>query len=599
MSNLNKAFQLYREDKYEEAVKIYKDEYINNNLTDVHKGNYARALYKINKYKESYGIYEELENSNYKFDDWKKKFYADTCRKAGEHEKGLKLCEEVLANRPNFEPILGTYYWIKYDTIIRGEPYKEITDEKKKWAEKIRAKYEKAPKFSPFYNLCIYFSDIYIENRKFEEAKKWLKYIRHYNDLNKTFKIGKETYYTPHKAKYFINYCKVCEENEIEKAIKICMKGLSIYPNLSLLKTSLVDLVCRQFNLKGKDLFLKLLSNIYFIDDKIRNNYLDGLISEEILSSWKSTNIIGQKIYELNLDFDTKNKKDWAIHSYLHKSISSSNISDYVFCPVSYSINKSIKIESDEHINIELDFSSKISIAKIYGNKNKFENIGKALHKLPSNLSLKEQIEQSILYGNTPYECYGNNTDFEEIFKLKLLETNARSKKRKFYSSNNSKFTASPDYIMLDEETGKKIIIEEKYRYAESSNIEQPFQNNYFEVLNTVLNIEEFHNYEVYIVYWFWKFSPNKKTDFEKFFVVTDWRVFKIQIDDLDKVHLDRYTGNIEHLLNNQQIEFNKKNLYAKKCAHCSVRHYCYHKTGRLENIPLPYNKHSLKIIEI
>lgn len=594
MSRKKEAFQLFKEDKFKEAAELFRTEWSNNRDTFSHfdKKTFARVLYKTKEYKESYNIYTILEQENYHFNNWEKMFFAQTCRKFNIYEKGLELCKGVMTKNPRFNQILSTYYWIKYDSIIKGEPYNEIDEEKGKLAQEIKNKFQASPKFSPFYHLCIYFSDIYIENNEFEEAKKWLKYIRHYNDLNKTFKIGEDIYYVPHKAKYFINYCKVCEENEIKKAIKICMKGLSIYPNLSFLKTSLVNLVSRQFNLEGKELFFRLLSKAYFSNDKIRNSYLNKLIDEEVLLSWEWTNKIGQKVYELNFDFDTKNKKNWTIYPSLFKSISSSNISDYVFCPVSYSINKSINIEQDEHINIVSNYSSKISISKIYGNRKKFDNINEALKMLPNTLDFLLEIKNT-----SNYRCLGIPEDFSEIFNLRLLENNVRSKNRNIHESLNKKFKASPDYVMINEETGKKIIIEEKYRYSESSNIESPFQSNYFEIANTIFNIEEFRDYEVYIVYWFWKFIPNDNTEFERFFAVTDWKIFKVDFENYSKLELDGYVKNIEALLDNKTLSFKSESINSLKCVNCSVRHYCYHKTGRINEISLPYKKYDLEII--
>jgi len=59
---------------------------------------------------------------------------------------------------------------------------------------------------------------------------------------------------------------------------------------------------------------------------------------------------------------------------------------------------------------------------------------------------------------------------------------------------------------------------------------------------------------------------------------------------------LNKYLEDLATLLTKKEIEFSRKNIYASKCLGCSVSNYCSHKTGRLNELSLPYIKPNLEL---
>ncbi len=69
----------------------------------------------------------------------------------------------------------------------------------------------------------------------------------------------------------------------------------------------------------------------------------------------------------------------------------------------------------------------------------------------------------------------------------------------------------------------------------------------------------------------------------------------KLNLNDCREYLVDNTVEKITSLLSN--VSMPAKNIgYARKCLNCSDKELCYHKSGELENLKLPYEMQPLNL---
>ncbi len=159
-----------------------------------------------------------------------------------------------------------------------------------------------------------------------------------------------------------------------------------------------------------------MLSEIGFADDDIRDNYRNTLIDKEILILWEDNfdNLeeweierdkgkIGRSIFRILVDKKTKEKK-WEMTNIKSDTISSSEVGNFIYCPASYSITKSVIVKNDKSFNVDINFSSKKNLGLIYGKNDTIFDISEVIKDIPIEKidyqKLKIILSSKLLHSN-------------------------------------------------------------------------------------------------------------------------------------------------------------------------------------------------------
>ena len=259
-----------------------------------------------------------------------------------------------------------------------------------------------------------------------------------------------------------------------------------------------------------------------------------------------------------------------------NNTITATDISNFTFCPVSYAIGKSFIIETDL-------------------NKTN-QNIGASLHE-----------EMRVLFKSNKFQRFEKErSTFSELqieFLRKVnsckLVYSSELNPNKIFKNNKIDFIGKPDYIFEDL-NGKFFVVEEKFHYSKTS--ERKSNNNlgnkdFFE--NNILQLKSYINYinDYNIEYgvlinWYYhlidpmgQFASVEITDFT-------YKIYKKG----SFISTDEKISYIRKLQFGIKINFDCNTINLNKCLSCSVNMYCGHKTGRFQDITLPYSTHHLKI---
>ena len=281
-----------------------------------------------------------------------------------------------------------------------------------------------------------------------------------------------------------------------------------------------------------------------------------------------------------------------------NSKISATDLSSYDFCPASFSINKSFKIEHptkepktvilEQIISTENeDFDTEITEEKkrIIG-INLHETLRLIDKKIPKEFNESDFFEYHI----------SENSAINKIKNCELIFA-GHTNENIFFKNQSKNFIGQPDYIFKDP-NGKYFVVEEKFKYLSNHQAEEIDQNtqeikskffsNHIVQLASYLNFIKGYELDYGIlIYWFYDFN-NKKP------YVHSVSIKVIKKNEYSKL-LKKTLSNIEYFLKNKEIDF-KKNINPNKCGGCVVNKYCAHKTGELNTLKIPYNRYDLKL---
>lgn len=594
LKKLNIVQNLIQANKYKEAsleaAKYLNDFELGNTFASI----LADSLRKAEMYKELVDCYEKTwKEKKLVLGNWDTRHYAYALRKCDRYVDALKVCLELKEKQPNFKPILSEYYWNIFYARIKKWNIKEVNeDDIIPLAKEIKDCFEGDDniKFSPFYLTMLYVSEFYHQKWNFEKCIEWILLLNP-SDLGKDgkFRKGNEVItYEPHRAKYYKLYAEslISLEKNVE-AKNIVISALNEYPFWLKMSEKLLSLTKKEFGAVGTIVFEKILSTIGFSDNPIRYRYLNALLgkNQEYAKNWENgfhelndyernfqTLMLSRVLKKLFNEIAVKSKVMTELPVFNYENISASELGDFVFCPASYSLQKTMLVQKDIESDIELSWSEKQMLI------DRFETY---------------RIDKGITSSFTPEELDRISIlpqELEVILQSKILQESKKNKKPKIFFNQESKFSGVPDYWL---ENSVKYIIEEKFtRYsANKDDAQAEFPNHRAEILGQIIELKELNAKKGYIIYWLW--------DFEKVYygekVSTDYclKGVKVYPIELSQQNIDFYNEKVKALRDfneSKSIDFDTTALIASKCVNCSVSQFCYHKTGNIKKIQLPYN---------
>ena len=303
------------------------------------------------------------------------------------------------------------------------------------------------------------------------------------------------------------------------------------------------------------------------------NNYKPTILKHEKETSYKCVSLL-----KWETELRSKYNEIELINQSPTEYIRATDFASFVFCPASYSISKTFKIEH-------------------YLNKSKIDKGSKQHEQL-------RLIKKKKFGFDEYYISKLNESQKKVIKKLKSCKLifSGHDENDSFFLNHDKKFIGKPDYIFVDPK-GNYFVVEEKYHYLNSTIADNTFflDNNVRKNQNFYTsNIIQLQSYLDYI----------KDHDI-KYGILINW-CYSVKNGDLffaDFTHKVIYKGDNSQFLEeirskimnfreSKSIKF-KNNVNINKCLNCSVNLYCSHKTDNFDNLKIPYEIESLKLINI
>lgn len=273
--------------------------------------------------------------------------------------------------------------------------------------------------------------------------------------------------------------------------------------------------------------------------------------------------------------------------------ITASNLSDFIFCPASFSIKLSFEIKeslNQQQIKIGENYHNLLLTAK------------KDFHSDKEKTGVKRDLSNKIL---------------STIKSCKLLYSG--HKERKPFINHKEKFIGDPDYIFLNNE-GKMFIVEEKFSYRRDperlsyDEIQADYYNEYIvdedaerkrnDWKNKSVRFHENHVIQTYsylrnhpddishgyLLYWFYDFKDGIP-------YIHKCEILKIENHEYYEKKYNSYMKSLTTFINQSQIQLNS--ISCQKCVRCSIAKYCGHKTGKFEKVNIPYDRSCISLTPI
>ena len=246
------------------------------------------------------------------------------------------------------------------------------------------------------------------------------------------------------------------------------------------------------------------------------------------------------------------------------KYVTATDIASYTFCPVSYCIRVSFdEDEPTEESRVGTELHEEHRLVAL-------TTEGKGKHEVTTSGK-----------GKGFYNQY-NFEFFDDIKSSKIYYVGHDQSSKRYFKSAKGHFVGQPDYVFVNK-AGVRFVVEEKFRPLDKqSNAIK--QHHKAQLASYILGLDELETKYGYLVYWYYTYENEKRT-------VKKCVVFKVE-PTVENKELVRNAYRAISILNaGERLKFAPNKLNAAKCASCVVRKFCGHKTGRFDEISVPYGK--------
>jgi len=300
-----------------------------------------------------------------------------------------------------------------------------------------------------------------------------------------------------------------------------------------------------------------------------KDEFIDEIITRSTFNSKVRGWRLGDYLYDLDRELVIKGGQTMPV---LEKRdhIFASELSQYLFCPASYAINRSYNIPKPVSIDSALWQGDKDGFLDKY---------------------IQYQSNRDI---DECFKDFNNASDivkqqFEELFKTKILINNTIDNNLSSYRSDNKGLVGAPDFI-LESSNGEKILLMEKFSAVGASGINKVYDADIIEIEAYLTKFKSLNLSVGYFVNWVWGMDTEPDGSGRNTIIIKMDSVIikKLSIDECRENYVDVTVKKITSLLNNTQLPASNIG-FVNKCFHCSVKEFCCHKSGELEYLKLPY----------
>lgn len=282
-------------------------------------------------------------------------------------------------------------------------------------------------------------------------------------------------------------------------------------------------------------------------------------------------------------EYKIKKNKNYIIIENQSSQISATDLANFTFCPVGYSLSRSFKIPE----LISAVVGSKLHDEKrIIGIKSFLEET-KTLEpgELIKDVSLDER---ETIYTVVDSK---NKSFFEDIMKGKLIYSGHNNT----YNANNLttfknselNFVGQPDYV-FENQSGENFVIEEKYMTTVNSASEQFYNNHLMQLASYIYFLIEIKAHYGYLVYW------KRYLQYDEHGYFTETRKCLIMKVIREKKYEDillKTFSDVKLFMEKKYFNLSNEMLIPEKCAGCAFSMYCGHKNRRRNQVSLPYQR--------
>lgn len=493
----------------------------------------ARKLKQEGNFFESMNLYEKLWEKEK--NEWNGYFLAQSYRKTDNYSKARELHYELAKIYPDFKPLRNDKLWLDYSEKIKDWQNPNLISD----AENLLSRADQYDKYtgSVYTKTILSVVKHLIYERRHSDAHEWLLKLDQSVISNQGFNYNGQWYPADRKV-YFIRFADVLINlgNHINY-IENCFEKL----NFTSTKLS-------QFS-------THLSKTITF------DNYISRFR-------------LAKHIKHFQEEFTLREKANYNKSYNPDKTILVSDLSHYLFCPVSFAINETFDVnanstwEKDEWLG---DKKMLIDRYKVFEQTKNYEETFKE-----SQIPINDALEN----------------DFEYIFNSQIIVDNVSDKETTVYSNNDNTLFGAPDYLMQSED-GKKYAITEKFSSIYSADSKTPFDSD---LIKHFAFLDEFHtaglDFGCFIT-WYWDLINIETNNgrVKKKIVVISYRITKIERNEQNSSKLINTIKKVSDFKKSKSMAIDGDHIsYANKCFNCSVFTYCNHKTGKFDSIELPYD---------
>lgn len=499
----------------------------------------ATRLKEDQDFKEALPLYIKIWDLER--NEWNGYRLAQCHRKIGNFDDAKEIYDFFETNFPTFKPILNEKLWLTYTEKIKDWENSNLIED----AEILLSQTNQYDKYtgSIFIKTVIRVSRHFRSTGEHEKAFQWLLKLDQSVIANTVFTYHGTTYPADRKV-YFILFADAL---------------FNLNKHIEYLEKCLITL-----NFEGvkHTQFLK-----HIIESITFENYVSRVKLAQFIKSFQE---------EIHL----RKKQDFRFIYNDKKVLLISDLSHYLFCPVSYAINESFEI-----------------IANTSWEKDEWLREKKYLNDRHRTFQKNKSYDDS--FSDTEITIDEKlKSDFNSILNSKLLVNNATNPNPTVYSNSSNSLRGAPDYVMQHQQ-GFKFAISEKFSAINSADSGKPFESD---LIKQYAFLDELKTLDLkfgYFLTWYWQLQDveTNENQIKKKIVITSYRLFKVDPSQENSRKLKRTIELVTSFKKTKTMDIDGNQIsYANKCLHCSVISYCNHKTGKLNRISLPYNLSELKL---
>lgn len=468
--------------------------------------------------------------------EWNGYFLAQCLRKIEEYSDARELHEQLARLYPGFTPIRNDKLWLDYNEKIKDwENPRFISD-----AEDILRRADRYDKYtsSVFTKTVLKTVKWLRSKREYTSASHWLSKLDQSVIDNSVF-VYQGQVYPADRKEYFILLADVL---------------VSLNRHIGYIEEVLDKL---NFAMNKKAAFLDVIRQSITFDE--------GYISRKKLARY---------LKDFAEEFHSRLRQSPKIQQYKKKVTLVSDLSHYLFCPVSFAISETFKLDTDSSWERDEWKQDK----KLFVHRHKiYKKTG----------SLKSAFDDSLLRVDQQFV-----NDLGYLFNSTIRVNNTTNPNPTIYENNSKSLKGAPDYLLQDDK-GIKFVLTEKFSNVHSADRQKPFDSDLVKHWAFVEEIENIGASFGFFLTWYWDWVDDSTSvgNARKHMVITKYRIVKIEKNTANRNRLLRAIERVEHFRNSQVMSVDGQKLsWPRKCLNCSVMSYCNHKTGNYDELRLPYS---------
>lgn len=258
--------------------------------------------------------------------------------------------------------------------------------------------------------------------------------------------------------------------------------------------------------------------------------------------------------------------------------ISATDLANYTYCPVGYSIGKSFETPKNHLGEIGTKKHEEHRLIKsIQIKSNRMHDLTIDEADEQKNDNLEENKFSKFINSDT--ESFFNDIDNSDLIFSGHTEN---SKEHNNYFLNEEKgFIGQPDYIFKNDK-GQHFVVEEKFKRQKESNQNNFFRNHKVQLASYIYFLNQYKIDYGYLVYWLYDYYGNQ-------FDVEYCKVLRINRTQAAESFLTVAYNSVIKFNQQKHLDIDLNELSAKKCASCVYVLLCGHKNQRKNQVSLPY----------